>query len=42
MNEQLKSIIVNGIIIILVSLLMFLAGTWWRMNSQFSLGEAAL
>lgn len=42
MNEQLKSIIANGIVIILVSLLMFYAGTWWRMNSQFSLGEAAL
>lgn len=42
MNEQLKSIIANGIVIILVSLLMFYAGTWWRMNSQSSLGEAAL
>ena len=41
MNEQLKSIIANGIVIILISLLMFLAGTWWRMSSQFNLGEAA-
>ena len=42
MNEKLKSIIANGIVIILVSLLMFFASTWWRMSSQFSLGEAAL
>jgi hypothetical protein len=42
MNEQLKSIIANGIVIILVSLLMFFASTWWRMSSQFILGEAAL
>jgi len=42
MNEQVKSIIANGIVITLVSLLIFLAGTWWRMNSQFNQGEAAL
>lgn len=42
MNEQVKSILANGIIIVLVSLLMFLAGTWWRMSSQFNQGEAAL
>lgn len=42
MSDQLKSIIVNGSAIILISLLMFLAGTWWRMSSQFNLGEAAL
>jgi tetratricopeptide (TPR) repeat protein len=42
MNQQIKSIIANGIVIILITLLMFLAGTWWRMNSQFNLGEAAL
>jgi len=41
MNEQVKSIIANGAVIILVSLLMFLAGTWWRMNSQYAQGEAA-
>lgn len=41
MSEQLKSIIANGIVIILISLLMFLAGTWWRMNTQFNVGEAA-
>ncbi len=42
MNRQVKSIIANGIAIILITLLMFLAATWWRMSSQFSLGEAAL
>jgi len=42
MNEQAKSAIANGIVIILISLLMFLASTWWRMNSQFGQGEAAL
>jgi len=42
MNDKLKSIIANGLVIIMASLLMFLAGTWWRMNSQFDLGEAAL
>src|SRR5450432_4900 len=42
MNEQLKSVIANGIVIILVSLLMFFASTWWRMSSQFSLGDASL
>ena len=42
MNEQSKSIISNGVVIILVSLLMILASTWWRMGNQFNLGEAAL
>jgi hypothetical protein len=41
MNEQLKSIIANSTVIILISLLMLLAGTWWRMNRQFTQGEAA-
>ena len=41
MNEQLKNIIANGIVIGLISLLLFFAGTWWRMNSQFNRGEAA-
>lgn len=41
MNEQVKNIIANGTAIILISLLMFLAATWWRMNNQYTLGEAA-
>jgi tetratricopeptide (TPR) repeat protein len=42
MNERTKSIMANGSVIILLSLLIFLAGTWWRMNSQFNQGEVAL
>jgi hypothetical protein len=42
MNEHTKSILLNGTIIIVICLLMFLAGTWWRMSSQFKLGEEAL
>jgi DNA-binding SARP family transcriptional activator len=42
MNEQTKSILLNGTVIIAICLLMFLAGTWWRMSSQFNLGEEAL
>ncbi|OGU16223.1 MAG: hypothetical protein A2076_00395 [Geobacteraceae bacterium GWC2_53_11] len=42
MNEQAKSIVANGIVIILISLLMFGASTLWRLNSQFNQGEAAL
>lgn len=42
MNEQLKGIIANAIVIIFISLLLLLAGTWWRMSSQFRLGEEAL
>lgn len=41
MNEQLKSIIANSMIIILLSLPIFFAGVWWRMNSQFNQAEAA-
>lgn len=42
MNEQVKSAIANSIIIIIISLLMLFASTWWRMSNQFSRGEAAL
>jgi len=42
MNEQVKSIVANSIVITLISLLIFFAGTWWRMSSQFNQGEAAL
>lgn len=42
MSEQVKTIVANSIVIILVSLLLFFASTWWRMNTQFNLGEAAL
>lgn len=42
MNDQMKSILVNGVAITFICLLLFLAGTWWRMSTQFSLGEEAL
>jgi len=41
-NEQMKSILANGMAIIVICLLLFLAGTWWRMSAQFTLGEEAL
>jgi tetratricopeptide (TPR) repeat protein len=41
MNEQMKRMAVNGIVIIMISLVMFFASTWWRLNTQFNRGEAA-
>ena len=42
MDERIKRTVANAAIITVLSLLLFLAGTWWRMQSQFQLGEAAL
>jgi tetratricopeptide (TPR) repeat protein len=42
MNDQVKSILVNGAVIAVICMLLFLAGTWWRMSTQFRLGEEAL
>jgi tetratricopeptide (TPR) repeat protein len=42
MDERIKKTVANAAIIIALSLLLFLAGTCWRMQSQFQLGEAAL
>ncbi len=42
MNEQVKSSITNGVIIVLLSLALLGASTWWRMSTQFNQGEAAL
>lgn len=42
MNRQAKNILANSIVITFASLLIFFASTLWRMNSQFSQGEAAL
>ena len=42
MNQRIAQTIATAVIICLLTLLMFLAGTWWRMRSQFQLGEAAL
>ena len=41
MTERVKSILVNGAVIVVLCLLLFTAGTWWRMQTQFALGEAA-
>ena len=42
MAERLKSIALNGCIILVLCLLLFLLTTWWRMHDQFALGEEAL
>jgi len=41
MTEHIKTILVNTVVIVVICLLLFLAGTWWRMHSQYALGEAA-
>jgi tetratricopeptide (TPR) repeat protein len=42
MREKIVSILLNGSIIAVLCLLLLLASTWWRLNCQFELGEAAL
>jgi len=42
MTDRIKTILVNAVVIVLICLLLFFAGTWWRMQAQFALGEAAL
>jgi hypothetical protein len=41
MTERISTIIVNAAVISLICLLLFGAGTWWRLQDQFALGEAA-
>ncbi len=41
MAERLKIIAINGATIIVISLLLFFGATWWRMHTQFGLGEEA-
>ena len=41
MTERISSIVVNAAVIALICLLLFFAGTWWRMQDQFALGEEA-
>ena len=41
MSEQMKSILINGACILVICLLLFVAGTWWRMQAQFTLGNEA-
>jgi len=41
MTERIAAIVVNAAVIALICLLLFFAGTWWRLQDQFSLGEEA-
>jgi len=41
MTERIAAIVVNAAVIALLCLLLFFAGTWWRLQDQFSLGEEA-
>ncbi len=41
MSERLKVVFANALVIVVLCLLTFVAGTWWRLQTQFALGEAA-
>jgi len=41
MTERMTNIGVNAAAIVLICLVMFFAGTWWRLQDQFALGEDA-
>jgi DNA-binding SARP family transcriptional activator len=41
MTERLTAITINAAVIILICLVLFFAGTWWRLQDQFALGEEA-
>jgi len=41
MTERITNIVVNAAVIALICLLLFFVGTWWRLQEQFALGEAA-
>lgn len=41
MNERIRGILINGTAIACLALLLFAAGTWWRMRTQLALGEEA-
>ena len=41
MTERIAAILVNAAVIALICLLLFFAGTWWRLQDQFSRGEEA-
>lgn len=41
MIERIATIAVNAAVIALICLLLFFAGTWWRLQDQFALGEDA-
>lgn len=41
MKDKISAIAANTVVITLLCLLIFFAGTWWRLHDQFRLGEAA-
>ncbi len=41
MNNHLIKILLNGTILIVLTLLLFFASTWWRLQTQFAAGEKA-
>jgi len=41
MTERIATIAVNAAVIALICLVLFFAGTWWRLQDQFTLGEEA-
>lgn len=41
MKERVTSIAIHTVVTLLICLLLFLAGTWWRMQSQYNLGIKA-
>lgn len=41
MTSRVTIIVSNGFVILILCLLLFFAGTWWRLNEQFTLGEEA-
>lgn len=41
MKERITAASINFIAIVLLALLLFLAGTWWRLQTQYALGEEA-
>lgn len=41
MLEPVKARMLNGAAILAICLLLFAASTWWRMQTQFTLGEQA-
>jgi hypothetical protein len=41
MTDRIAAIAVNAAVIILICLVLFFAGTWWRLHDQFALGEEA-
>ena len=41
MKDRIAAIAVNAAVILLICLVLFFAGTWWRLHDQFVLGEEA-